>query len=117
MLEALALICAVIDGDTARTCDGERIRLTGIDAPEKPGTCRAGRQCVDGDYRASTAFLAHQIEGKRVTVRRLGRDRYGRTLAAVYANGINVACGMIAGGYAAYVRRWDEGGIVEKDCR
>lgn len=34
--------CTVTDGDTIR-CNGERIRLLGIDTPELPGHCRQGR--------------------------------------------------------------------------
>jgi endonuclease YncB( thermonuclease family) len=40
--------CTVTDGDTIR-CNGERIRLLGIDTPELPGHCRKGRDCVSGD--------------------------------------------------------------------
>ena len=36
--------CTVTDGDTIR-CDGEPIRLLGIDTPEVPGHCREGRDC------------------------------------------------------------------------
>ena len=43
--------CTVTDGDTLR-CDGERIRLLGIDAPELGGPCCPGRRCPAVDPEA-----------------------------------------------------------------
>lgn len=114
-LAALVLACTVIDGDTIR-CGSERIRLSGIDAPET-SACRPGRRCVEGDGQAARRALAGLIDGKRFTVRRLGKDRWGRTIASLYVGGQNVACSMIASGQAVYVAKWDNGGVVARDCR
>lgn len=116
LLAASLPACTVTDGDTIR-CGDERIRLTGIDAPEKRGHCRPGRTCVPGDPIASTQSLRAFIAGKRLTIRRLGRDRYGRTLAAVYANGFNIACHQLRTGHAEYRAKWDNGSWIRKDCR
>lgn len=116
LLAATPPACTVTDGDTIR-CGAERIRLTGIDAPEKPGACRKGRTCAPGDPVASTLSLRAAMAGKRITMRRLGRDRYGRTLAVVYAGGVNLACHQLRKGHAIYVARWDNGGIIGKECR
>jgi micrococcal nuclease len=112
---ALALSCVVIDGDTIR-CGDERIRLSGIDAPET-SACRPGRRCVEGDGQASRRALAALIDGKRFTIRRLGKDRWGRTIASLYVGGKNVACSMLASGQAVYVAKWDDLGVVKRDCR
>ncbi|MBA4766080.1 MAG: thermonuclease family protein [Porphyrobacter sp.] len=112
---ALFLTCTVVDGDTIR-CDGERVRLSGIDAPET-SACRKGRKCVRGDGQAATRALASIIAGKRVTVIRLGRDRYGRTIAAVYVDKRNVACELLARGHAVYRADWDNRRKVARDCR
>lgn len=109
-----AAICTVTDGDTIR-CGEERIRLLGIDAPEI-SACREGRQCVAGDGQASRAQLVTLTEGRALTVRRIGQDRYGRTLGVVYADGANTSCAMIAAGQAEYVARWDNLGAVRADC-
>ena len=111
---ALTLTCSVTDGDTIR-CGDERIRVTGIDAPETRA-CRRGRQCVPGDGQASTSTMEAVVEGRELTIVRLGRDRYGRTLGVVYADGENVACAQLAAGQAYYVERWDNDGLVATDC-
>lgn len=48
--------CRVVDGDTLR-CDGGRVRLLGIDAPELPGHCAPNRDCAPGDAFESTESL------------------------------------------------------------
>lgn len=111
---AIALACTVTDGDTIR-CGDERIRITGIDAPETRA-CRRGRQCVPGDGQASTRAMERVVEGARLTIVRLGRDRYGRTLGVVYADGVNVACAQLGAGQAFYIERWDDDGLVAADC-
>ncbi len=113
---ALALVasCTVTDGDTIR-CGDERIRITGIDAPETR-KCRKGRRCVPGDGGASTRAMEEAVEGKALRIVRLGTDRYGRTLGVVYADGANIACSQLAAEQAFYIRRWDDDGLVRADC-
>ena len=116
MLSALFLAAAVmaIDGDTLRV-GRERIRLSGIDAPEIHG-CPRYRTCVRGDGQASRRSLQGMMSGS-LSVRRLGFDKYGRTLALVYSNGVNVACEQIRRGQAVYVGRWDTEGRLAAECR
>lgn len=111
---ALLLACTVTDGDTIR-CGDERIRLTGIDAPEM-GRCPARRRCVEGDGPASKAALEAAVAGAELRIVRLGVDFYGRTLGAVYADGVNIACSQLASGQADYIERWDNQRIVARDC-
>lgn len=56
------------------------------------------------------------IDGRQITIRRLGKDRYGRTIAAVYVDGRNVACAMIARQQAVYRADWDNRRVVASDC-
>ncbi len=113
LLVALSL-CAAIDGDSLR-CNGENIRLLGIDAPEF--RCPRNRQCVEGDPQAAKDYLAALIAGRSsLTIERVGQDRYGRTLGVVYVDGYNLSCAMISAGHAAYVERWDNGARVARDC-
>ncbi|MFN3473528.1 MAG: thermonuclease family protein [Blastomonas sp.] len=125
LLAAATPACTVTDGDTIRCGPKaeagkqtyERIRLTGIDAPEKRGQCRKGRTCAPGDPVASALSLRVAMASKPITIRRLGTDRYGRTLAVVYAGRTNLACHQLRHGHAIYIPRWDNGGIIRKECR
>ncbi|MFC4595509.1 thermonuclease family protein [Sphingobium tyrosinilyticum] len=110
----LSAAVTVVDGDTLRI-GGERVRLLGIDAPEIHG-CRPGRACVPGDGQASKRSLQAMM-GEKISVQRVGQDRYGRTLAQVYIGGRNVACEQIRRGHAQYVAKWDDGGLLARDCR
>lgn len=110
----VSLACAVVDGDTLR-CGAERVRLIGIDAPELHG-CPRNRRCAPGDGRASKAALARTIGGHKVKLERIGKDRYGRTLAVVNVGGVNLACAQLRAGQAIYRPDWDDGGSTRSAC-
>jgi endonuclease YncB( thermonuclease family) len=79
----------VVDGDTI-DCNGTRIRLKGIDAPEK--SQKGGT--------LATKALKFCIEGQNITIKATGVDIYGRRVATVFANGEDVCAGMVSEGYA-----------------
>ncbi|KLE32476.1 thermonuclease family protein, partial [Aurantiacibacter luteus] len=60
--------------------------------------------------------LERIVTGQPLTIVRVGLDRYGRTLGVVYAGEVNTSCAMLSAGQAEYVRRWDNGGAVRRDC-
>lgn len=93
---AACTVVEVHDADTIR-CDGERIRISDIDAPELPGSPRCDPQSLRTgknpswcDYalgeRSRDALQAFVATGT-VMIHRQGLDRYGRTLATVSVNG------------------------------
>lgn len=86
---------AILDGDTF-DCDGQRVRLAGIDAPELPDHCRKGRDCAPGDPVASTENLARLVAWKAVTCRKSDSDAYGRTVARCEAGQVDLSCQQIA---------------------
>lgn len=106
LLAAPALcIAAIHDGDTVRSCTGERIRIANIDAPELADSpkCRNRRRRGWCDARLglrSRDALAVFLASGRVTIRRSGRDRYGRTLATLMVNGRDAGQVLIAQGLA-----------------
>ena len=117
LLLSTVLTCTPIatDGDSIR-CGDERIRLLAIDAPEM-GPCQpAGRVCVQGDPIRSRDSLAAALKRGKVEIERVGKDRYGRTLAIVTAAGINLSCHQISSGVAVYVPKWDRHKRVAKSC-
>lgn len=94
---------SVTDGDTFR-CDGIRVRMYGIDAPELEGHCRPGRQCVEGDPIASARNLERLVAGHAVACNAVDVDRYGRTVGHCYAGGVDLSCAQVKDGFA--VRRY-----------
>jgi endonuclease YncB( thermonuclease family) len=92
----------VIDGDTVdvRGPDGteERVRVIGIDAPER-------EQC---GYAEATAALAELVDGREVALvagARDDRDRYDRLLRYLDVDGIDAGLYLIEQGLA--IARYD----------
>lgn len=116
LYDDVATHCRVVDGDTLH-CDGGRIRLLGIDAPELPGHCGEGRGCAPGDPFSSTSSLQAAIgDGAVLRIRRIGTDRYGRLLAMVFGQGGDLSCWQLAHRQAIYRPRWGNGGAVAATC-
>jgi micrococcal nuclease len=90
---------SVVDGDTIHAC-GERVRLAAIDAPELPGHCNPGRHCTPGDGWASKDNLTRLIGRNGVALHPLDRDRYGRLVACVTVNGLDLSHAQVAAGFA-----------------
>ena len=87
-------VVGVTDGDTVKILTSERqqikVRLYGIDAPEKKqpyGT-------------AAKRYLSDLIAGKTVQIEELGKDRYKRVLGIVYLDGKDVNEILVLNGYA-----------------
>ena len=91
----------VHDGDTFR-CEGFKrsTRLYGIDAPEMPGACAEGRQCVEGDPVASRDFLAALIGSEPLACTLTEYDRYERPVMRCAARGADLSCAMVRAGQA-----------------
>ncbi|MBT0671778.1 thermonuclease family protein [Novosphingobium profundi] len=110
---AVACIGSIHDGDTIRLCDGERVRLVEIDAPEVAGSprCRSAQRkrlatsrnpswC---DYALGTKSrnaLQTFLTTGTVKINRRAKDRYGRTLAKLSVNGLDVGEYLIGLGLA-----------------
>lgn len=74
------VVVKVIDGDTFELAGGRRVRLIGIDAPEK-GECY---------HTESSQYLSKLIEGKSVVLieDQEKTDRFGRSLYYVYLDDV-----------------------------
>jgi endonuclease YncB( thermonuclease family) len=87
-------VVKISDGDTITVLDHykvqHRVRLTGIDAPER-------KQAFGSRSRQSLGKL---VFSKTVTVKTNKRDRYGRVLGKVLINGIDVNKEQIRRGMA-----------------
>jgi endonuclease YncB( thermonuclease family) len=94
----------VADGDTITVIsDGHkfRIRLVGIDAPEKS---RRKHEPGQPFSQKSTKYIASLVLNKFVDVVSFGEDRYGRTLGVVYIDDKNINLEMVRAGLAEVYR-------------
>lgn len=103
----------MIDADTWDV-GGERVRLFGIDAPEIDQTCREPQ----GQSWACGVWASDQVRqrygGRMVTCERLGRDRFGRTVARCFLDDRDVAREMVAAGLAFAYRRYSSDYVVDE---
>jgi len=85
-------VTRVIDGDSFELSEGRRVRLISVDAPEKD-------RCL---YSEAKERLTSLILGRKVKLKDLVTDDYGRTLANVYVNDIFVNKSMLMEGLARF---------------
>lgn len=105
----------VVDGDTLR-CGSERLRLLGIDAPEIE-RCPRWRVCAPGDGQAAKLSLSAALRFGPVRYERVTIDRYGRTVAVVWAGRMNLSCWQLRQAQAIYKANWDNGRRIGRVCR
>jgi endonuclease YncB( thermonuclease family) len=104
---------SVVDGDTLVVA-GERVRLSGIDAPEQGQQCeRDGRLYACGVM--AREWMAARVDGGRVRCTADGRDRYDRLLAVCFANGTNLNDGVVRAGWALAFRRYSREYVSAED--
>jgi endonuclease YncB( thermonuclease family) len=96
----------VVDGDTIEVA-GRRVRLHGIDAPERDQACeRGGRRYACGEEAARA--LAELVAGRDVRCAGRGEDQYGRVIAVCRADGTDLGEAMVRAGWAVAFRRYAE---------
>ena len=93
-----AKVIKISDGDTITIIQNKqqiKVRLFGIDAPEKKQ-----------DYgQKSRQFLARLIAGQMVEIEPKGKDRYKRTLGIIHYKEQDINAQMVLNGYAwAYTK-------------
>lgn len=88
----------VIDGDTLEMA-GARIRLLGIDAPERAQTCRRGG-ALWACGQDATALMAKLVGGRDVSCEAHERDSYGRLVATCHAGVTDLGGAMVREGLA-----------------
>lgn len=97
----------VVDGDTLRI-DGERVRLWGIDAPEKLQRCQiAGREEPIG--QEATEALRSLVARGDLRCETKDRDRYGRTVADCFVGDQSIGDAMVYSGWAWALPRYSKG--------
>lgn len=109
--EIHALVTYVTDGDSlwvqpAAPTAAIEVRLVDIDAPEI---------CQEWGVQSRNALKAI-VQGRSVTLQPVAHDHYGRTLARVIVDGVNVNERLVQEGHAWSTRgRWDRGPLMKDE--
>lgn len=105
----------VIDGDTLEL-GGQRVRLWGIDAPERSQTCegRDGQTYECG--RDATAVL-RELTAQAVTCVERDRDRYGRSVAVCSTASGELNAAMVRRGWAVDYTRYSHGAYRAEEAQ
>ena len=91
------------DGDTCTSTDGEKIRLACIDTPEL-----RGKRADPIPAKAARDYLNGLVAGKEVSIRRITKDRYGRTVAELSKDGVNIQEELVDKGFASVYKRYSD---------
>jgi endonuclease YncB( thermonuclease family) len=96
-------VVSVLDGDTIEVLNGhhaDRIRLSGIDCPEKG-------QAYGNNAKHAASDLAF---GKDVTIQTHGHDKYTRTLGdVILPDGLNLNQELVKQGWCWWYRKYAPG--------
>ena len=103
----------VVDGDTIHV-DGEKIRFSGIDAPEMKQTCiKDGQETMCGN--TAKDLIQNKIGNQQVECVREGRDQYQRTLAECFVMGESLSQYLVRQGFAFAYRQYSKKFIPDED--
>lgn len=130
------IVTRVVDGDTFKMSNGEKVRLLGIDTPEKNESDKLDREAdrtgrdketIKKLGEAASDYVKNLVEGKRVKLVKESnyedRDKYGRQLRYVYLeDGTLLNAKIIEDGYAnvynsASISKLDEFRKLEREAR
>ena len=95
------IIKSCYDGDTCTTTDGEKIRLACIDTPELKG-----KRADPVPAEKARDFLNNLLINEEVSIRRITKDRYGRTVAELFNGNINIQKLLVEKGYGQIYKKY-----------
>ena len=105
----------VVDGDTIKI-NSKKIRLYGIDAPEKKQKCKKTYLTISfmsftKDYmcgEVSTQKLIKKINNQKLNCNIIDVDRYKRLIGECFKRNINLNSWMVSNGYAVAYRKYSK---------
>ena len=105
----------VVDGDTIKI-NSKKIRLYGIDAPEKKQKCKKTYLTISfmsftKDYMCgelSTQKLIKKINKQKLNCNIIDVDRYKRLIGECFKRNINLNSWMVSNGYAVAYRKYSK---------
>lgn len=100
-------VISVADGDTITILTQQheqiKIRLSAVDTPE-------GNQAYGNKAKAFTSFM---VKGKNVSIEPETIDKYGRTVAMVFVDGLNLNKEIVANGQGWVYRKYCKGAFCD----
>ena len=100
-------ISRIVDGDTVYMKDGTKVRLHGIDTPER-----------DQPYGKQATRNLDKLIGRTVFVVERDTDRYGRLVGTLYTpEGVNVNLEMVCNGSAWWYSRYAKNNRAMASCQ
>ena len=106
----------IMDADTIEL-HGEKIRFSGIDAPEMNQLCRnAENQEYNCGLTGSRALedVITQSNGSQVTCSETGKDFFDRILAECFIGHININSWLVSNGWALAYRKYSSAYVAEE---
>ena len=115
-------IAKVTDGDTIQI-NKKKIRLMGIDAPEKKQMCKKTWLTISfisfkKDYpcgQISTNKLKRKIDNKYVICNYTEKDRYQRYIAECFIDKTNINAWMVRNGQAVAYKEYSKKFVAQED--
>ena len=98
----------IVDGDTIVLMDRTRIRLHGIDAPEK-----------SQPYGSESSAALEEMVKQSVYLLEVDVDRYGRVVGQLYHSkeGYDINASLVCGGFAWWYERYAPNSKILQDCQ
>ena len=106
------IIKSCYDGDTCTTIYGEKIRLACIDTPELKG-----KKADPIPAKKARDFLNNLVTNKKVSIRRISTDRYGRTVAEIFLNEENIQKEIVNNGFGVIYEKYANQCLWSKESK
>ena len=89
------------DGDTCTTFKGEKIRLACIDTPELKGW-----KADPIPAKEARDFVNKLVANEKVSIKRITKDKYGRTVGELFKNEVNIQELIVEKGYGKIYKKY-----------
>ena len=104
----------ITDGDTVKILNN-KIRLHGIDAPEKNQTCVRNKKIYNCGIVATKALIKKISKNKVKCLNQKNKDRYNRFIGVCFVKKDNLNKWMVRNGYAVAYKRYSKDYVLDEE--
>jgi endonuclease YncB( thermonuclease family) len=104
----------VTDGDTIKILNN-KIRLHGIDAPEKNQTCVMNKKIYNCGTVATKTLIKKIGKNKVKCLNQKNKDRYNRFIGVCFVKKDNLNKWMVRNGYAVAYKRYSKDYVLDEE--